>query len=198
VYHFFPSRRQSPSKVERRTDVQGALTPGDADIPHTLPAPPGGPGTSLIPVAPLTRQDYLYPIEKLPIKRKINLNVPVNEFYDMAYMAEGSNSHIFSANWKGKIVVVKIIQEEKMNNAIALDEFRIEKELLIRLDHPNVIEILGAGDAGTFHILLYFFSFSSVRQSYFQTLFSYPGNLFHLNPQAHQKCLDRFSFSRDC
>ena len=46
-------------------------------------------------------------------------------------------------------MVVKIIQEEKMHNAVALDEFRIEKELLIRLDHPNVIEILGAGDAGS-------------------------------------------------
>ena len=81
------SRRQSPSptKVERGT-VQAALTLGDADIPHTLPPPPG---TSLPPVAPLTRHDYLYPIEKLPIKRMINLNVPVNEFYDMAYMAEG-------------------------------------------------------------------------------------------------------------
>ena len=101
----------------------------------------------------------------------------------------GSNSHIFSANWKGKIVVVKIIQEEKMTNSIALDEFRIEKELLIRLDHPNVIEILGAGDAGTFHILhlisshfisFHFISFSSLDSSYFQSLSSCTTILYNL------------------
>ena len=79
------SRRNASAKVERAME-QAAL--GDADTPHTLPPPPG---TPLHPVAPLSRHYYLYPIEKLPIKRAINLNVPVNEFYDMAYMAEGTH-----------------------------------------------------------------------------------------------------------
>jgi serine/threonine protein kinase len=38
-----------------------------------------------------------------------------------------------------------MIQTDKVSNAVALAEFEIECELLIRMDHPNIIQVLGSG-----------------------------------------------------
>ena len=40
---------------------------------------------------------------------------------------------------------MKMLQSEKNNNPVALSEFEIECELLARIDHPNIIKVLGAG-----------------------------------------------------
>ena len=51
-----------------------------------------------------------------------------------------SNSHIFTATWKNQPVIIKLLQNEKTRNQIAVDEFELEVELLSRLNHPNIIK----------------------------------------------------------
>jgi len=98
--------------------------------------------------------DFGFDINALTIQRPIETNVDSDEFTDMEYLTEGSNSHIFSARWRGQVVIVKMLQVEKAHNTIALNEFEIEVELLSRLNHSNVIRILGAGTKPRPYIIL--------------------------------------------
>jgi len=98
--------------------------------------------------------DFGFDINALMIQRPIETNVDSDEFTDMEYLTEGSNSHIFSARWRGQVVIVKMLQVEKAHNTIALNEFEIEVELLSRLNHGNVIRILGAGTKPRPYIIL--------------------------------------------
>ena len=43
------------------------------------------------------------------------------------------------------IFLRQMMQPEKVNNTIAVHEFQIEIDLLSRIDHPNVVKILGCG-----------------------------------------------------
>ena len=38
-----------------------------------------------------------------------------------------------------------MLQADKAHNAVALHEFDIECELLSRIDHPNIVQVLGSG-----------------------------------------------------
>ena len=119
--------------------------------------------------------NFSFLIDDLVIKREIVIGVDVNEFEDMEFMvsqyliliksipnpyttlpfpntslsypckAEGSNSHIFSAVWRNQPVVIKMLQRDKEDDTIALNEFDIECELLTRIHHPHIVTVLGAG-----------------------------------------------------
>ena len=86
-----------------------------------------------------------YDIGHLAIRTPIQTDVSADEFSDMEFLTEGSNSHIFSAKWRGQTVIIKMLQVEKASCSIALNEFQVEMELLCRMNHRNVIRVLGAG-----------------------------------------------------
>ena len=87
----------------------------------------------------------MFEINKLPTTIEMDRNISLEVFSNLEFLAYGSNSHIYGAIWNNKQVVVKMLQNEKMTNPVALHEFEIECELLSRIDHPNVIRVLGAG-----------------------------------------------------
>ena len=55
-----------------------------------------------------TTGDFGFDISTLAIRTPIETDVNSDEFTDMEYLTEGSNSHIFSAKWRGQIVIVKV------------------------------------------------------------------------------------------
>jgi hypothetical protein len=55
-----------------------------------------------------TSGDFGYDIARLPTRIPIETKVNSDEFTDMEYITEGSNSHIFSAKWRGQWVIVKV------------------------------------------------------------------------------------------
>ena len=91
------------------------------------------------------RGHFSHHIDDLPVLRNLNGMVDLDEMKDLEYLTEGSHSHIFSAHWKGQPVIIKMLQADKADNAIAQYEFDIEAELLSRMDHPRVIRSLGSG-----------------------------------------------------
>jgi serine/threonine protein kinase len=101
-----------------------------------------------------SRGDYSFKISRLEIRRHINRQVDLNDFTNMAYLTEGSNSHIFSAMWNNQPVIVKMLQADKVHNALALHEFDVECELLSRIDHPNIVQVLGSGSNPRPYIVL--------------------------------------------
>jgi hypothetical protein len=51
---------------------------------------------------------FSFNIDKLSVKREINRNVDLNEMTHMSFVTEGSNSHIFSAVWNNRNVIIKV------------------------------------------------------------------------------------------
>mmetsp|Transcript_30049 Transcript_30049/g.28719 ORF Transcript_30049/g.28719 Transcript_30049/m.28719 type:complete len:718 (+) Transcript_30049:221-2374(+) len=88
---------------------------------------------------------YHFSIDNLPTMRIIDFNVSLDEISGMAFLTEGSNSHIFKATWKNQSVIVKMLQAKKVHDPMARKEFEVEKEILSKINHPHIIEILGAG-----------------------------------------------------
>lgn len=46
--------------------------------------------------------------DSLSLRRNVNRHIDLEEMQNVKYMCAGSNSHIFSATWKDKPVIVKV------------------------------------------------------------------------------------------
>lgn len=90
---------------------------------------------------------FHYPIALLPVQW---MNLPgdlsMASFTDIRHLADGSNANVFLAQYKDETVIIKMIKEAAINNPLAVHEFDLEHGLLARMDHPNVIKILGSGN----------------------------------------------------
>lgn len=89
---------------------------------------------------------FSYPVASIPIRQTVNCNLifPDN-FSDVTHLADGSNSNIFSCILRGESVIVKMIKVQAEKDRTAVHEYDIEFGLLARIDHPNIIRVLGAG-----------------------------------------------------
>jgi len=88
---------------------------------------------------------FAFKFQKIPVQHIIDRDIDIESFNDLRFMTHGSSSYIFTAIWKNQPVIVKMLQNEQLTNPVALNEFEIECELLARIDHPNIIKVLGAG-----------------------------------------------------
>ncbi len=61
------------------------------------------------------------------------------------FLASGAFSHVFSAKYKGKSVVVKLLREQYKESHVTLKQMRFEQTLLSQLHHPNIVEFVGTG-----------------------------------------------------
>jgi hypothetical protein len=84
----------------------------------------------------------LYPLSTIPVCNTIITNLDIRQgFSSVHFVTSGSNSDIFSATFKGKDVIVKVIKDDVCNDAIAKHEFAMELETLSRLTHPNIVKV---------------------------------------------------------
>ena len=86
--------------------------------------------------------DFLYDIITIPVVNNSPNNLRLSAFRNVAKLTDGGNSNIYTAFYSEVIanVVIKIIRKEKMH-----DVTELEYQLLIRLDHPNIIKTYGRG-----------------------------------------------------
>ena len=91
--------------------------------------------------------DFLYDIITIPVVNDSPNNLQLSAFRNVVKLTDGGNSNIFTAFFSDVIanVVIKIIREEKMYDVRVINEFELEYQLLIRLDHPNIIKTYGRG-----------------------------------------------------
>jgi serine/threonine protein kinase len=90
-------------------------------------------------------EDFSFPFHQIPILNHVPLDIPWDDFKNVNQIANGSHSNVFTANWKSKLVIIKMISEPAEDNYLVVKEFFTEQELLIRIQHKNVVKILGAG-----------------------------------------------------
>lgn len=91
-------------------------------------------------------RSFDYPINDLPILNGIPANIDSNEFSDVKYLSNGSNSYVYTAIWRNHSVVVKMLKSKLSNQRIAKQEILFETAILARINHPNIVKIMGAGE----------------------------------------------------
>src|SRR5262249_37566879 len=71
-------------------------------------------------------------------------------------LGEGGMGAVFKArNWKlGRIVALKLIRKERLDNPDAIRRFQREVRAAAALDHPNIVHAYDADEIGGTHILV--------------------------------------------
>lgn len=76
---------------------------------------------------------WIVDLREIRVQRKIGL---------------GGYAEVWMAQWKGKTVAFKLLQEETMDDQRVVDEFRREMSVMSKLDHPNIVAFYGCVDKG--------------------------------------------------
>jgi serine/threonine protein kinase len=74
----------------------------------------------------------------------------------MEKLGEGGMGQVFKArNWKlGRVVALKLIRKEKLNNVNAVARFQREVRAVAQLNHPNVVRAYDADEVDGSHLLV--------------------------------------------
>ena len=89
--------------------------------------------------------EYCFPVADIPVARLVPDNMEMWHFEDIQHIADGSNANVFRAMLRGERVVIKMIRAEVQTDLVAVHEFDVEHGILVRVSHPNIIKIMGAG-----------------------------------------------------
>ena len=88
---------------------------------------------------------FSFPVGEIPSNPDVPDNLTNKDFSKITHICDGSNSNIYTAQYKNEKVIIKMIKEGLETDAIALHEFDLEYGMLSRMNHPHIIHILGAG-----------------------------------------------------
>lgn len=73
------------------------------------------------------------------------LDLQWRQLQNVEYLTDGGNSWIHTAVYNGKPVVVKTLKPECQDLALAINEIESELAIHSRLNHPNIVALIGAG-----------------------------------------------------
>ncbi|KAG7349728.1 protein tyrosine kinase [Nitzschia inconspicua] len=73
------------------------------------------------------------------------LDLQWRQLQNVEYLTDGGNSWIHTAVFNGKPVVVKTLKPECQDVALAINEIEAELNVHSRLNHPNIVSLIGAG-----------------------------------------------------
>mmetsp|Transcript_15397 Transcript_15397/g.34971 ORF Transcript_15397/g.34971 Transcript_15397/m.34971 type:complete len:598 (-) Transcript_15397:320-2113(-) len=73
------------------------------------------------------------------------LDLEWKQLLNVEYLTDGGNSWIHTAIYDGKPVVVKTLRPECQDTAVAMNEIESEIAVHARLNHPNIVSLIGAG-----------------------------------------------------
>ena len=86
-------------------------------------------------------------LERLPISANTTApdDVSWDSFSYVEHRVDSSSCHIYTAYWKGRTVIIKLIKADRVTSPMAIAEFETEAHILSRIEHPNIIKLLGSG-----------------------------------------------------
>eukprot|EP00752_Nemacystus_decipiens_P007988 g7136.t1 len=74
-----------------------------------------------------------------------SLDVRWDQLTDVEFMVNGSRCTIYTAFYETTPVVVKVMRKDVQDADIVRQELELEMGLLMRLHHPNIVRLVGAG-----------------------------------------------------
>jgi hypothetical protein len=83
----------------------------------------------------------------VPVFETYSTEIKFEDFTDAVFLCDGSNSNIFTSRHHddGRKVVLKLLKEEKLTDTVAIREFKLEGDILFRLNHENIVNVIGIG-----------------------------------------------------
>jgi serine/threonine protein kinase len=76
---------------------------------------------------------------------RAKLDLQFCQLHNLEYLTDGGNSWIHTAVFQGASVVVKMIKPECQNVEMVINEIERELDVLSRLNHANIVNLIGAG-----------------------------------------------------
>jgi len=87
-----------------------------------------------------------FPINLLPNKSlQISRSLTGNDYHNVQYLSSGSNSLVYTAEKYKETIVIKMLKQNVHNYEVAEQEMNLEMQILMKLEHPNIVSIKGAG-----------------------------------------------------
>ena len=104
----------------------------------------------------MIRRGWLSPYQVNQLFRGRGAELLLGSYVLLEKLGEGGMGQVFKAkNWKlGRIVAVKIIRKEKLDNLDAVRRFQREIRAAAELEHPNIVRALDADEVGGTHLLV--------------------------------------------
>jgi tRNA A-37 threonylcarbamoyl transferase component Bud32 len=104
----------------------------------------------------LIRRGWLTPYQVNQLFRGRGAELLLGSYVLLEKLGEGGMGQVFKAkNWKlGRVVAVKIIRKEKLDNLDAVRRFQREIRAAAQLDHANIVRALDADEVGGTHLLV--------------------------------------------
>lgn len=162
---YLPENRLEPPNLPLEpavTDAAAAATAEtDRDCDATPPPPSPSPGVGP-PGAPATlratRTTQAQPHTPGNQQASSATTVPVLPGYEVFHLlGEGGMGQVYKARHQhlDRLVAVKVIRPDRLQDAILIDRFRQEARAAARLAHPNIVAIYDAGEAQGQHYLAF-------------------------------------------
>jgi serine/threonine protein kinase len=104
----------------------------------------------------LIRRGWLTPLQANHLLRGRGAELLLGSYVLLDRLGEGGMGAVFKArNWKlGRVVAVKLIRKERLNNPDAVRRFQREVRAAAALNHPNIVLAYDADEIGGTHLLV--------------------------------------------
>lgn len=90
--------------------------------------------------------DFVMPIAHLKVRQSsVQENMQLTSFENVEFLNNGSHANVYSALYQNQKVLIKMIKKASELNEAAIGEFELEAATLPRLNHPNIIKMIGSG-----------------------------------------------------
>jgi len=129
------------SRSDRAAQPGGAGGVAGAGVMMGGSAPPGGGIPCTITASSLRG---VTPMNNVSVTGA-QLDLRWNALKNVEYLTDGGNNWIHTAVMNGRPVVVKTLKPECQDLALAINEIEGELQIHSKLDHPNIVSLVGAG-----------------------------------------------------
>jgi eukaryotic-like serine/threonine-protein kinase len=104
----------------------------------------------------LIKRDWLTPFQVNQLMRDRGHELLLGSYVLLERLGEGGMGQVFKAsNWKlGRVVALKLIRPERLDNPDAIRRFHREIRAAAQLDHPHIVRALDADEVGGAHLLV--------------------------------------------
>lgn len=73
----------------------------------------------------------------------------LSDISSVKFLCKGSHSRVFKGIYHNKTIIIKVLADSSVNKPIAQMEFKLEKDILSRISHPNILSIIGCGQVSS-------------------------------------------------
>ncbi|CAM9852951.1 unnamed protein product [Chrysoparadoxa australica] len=83
--------------------------------------------------------------KKMAVVKESLLDISWNDLRDLQFLVNGSRCTIYTAFYGDKAVVVKLVRKDAPDKALVSRELDAEIGMLLRIQHPHIVTLVGAG-----------------------------------------------------